>query len=144
MKKRAKNRVFKASRDPAALPELLRNTEHLLTKHSDGSIYCQTHRCPADECARRLTSDLIWSNSLDRGTYTATVTRIAPYRGLLTLTRLETNVLQREVTISYDAPYGPDAEDIVEWRDICGRAADADYARRGESVPSPKPPSQNV
>jgi hypothetical protein len=67
--------------------------------------------------------------------------RIAPYRGLLTLTRREVKVLQREVTISYDAPFGPDAEDLVEWREVCGCAADADYARRGESIPSPKPPS---
>jgi len=136
-----KESVYKATRNPAALPKLLHDTQHLLTKHTDGSFYCQTHGCPADECASRLTDDLIWSSSLDRGRYTATVVRIAPYRGLLTLVRSETSVLDCEVTISYDAPFGPDAEDIIEWQDMCVRAADADYARRGESVPPLKPPS---
>ena len=132
-----KEPIYKATHNPAALPMLLRNTEHLLTKHSDGSFYCQTHTCPADECASRLPTDLIWSSSLDRGKYSATVVRDTPYHGLLTLMRSETCVLQCEVTISYNAPFGPDAEDIIEWREMCVRAADADYEQRGEPVPPP-------
>jgi hypothetical protein len=35
----------------------------------------------------------------------------------------------------YDAPYGPDVEDIQTWQQVSTDAADADYRRRGEKPP---------
>jgi hypothetical protein len=107
----------------------LRRTEHLITKRADGSFYCQKHLCPSDECASRLTSDVIWTDSLDGGTYVATVLRTKPYHGTLTLLCADRCVLQRNVTISYDAPFGPDGEDVYDWKCMCVEAADADYGR---------------
>src|ERR1700722_16842193 len=126
--------IYRATSNPGALPGLLRNSEHVLTKHSDGSFYCQTHACPGDECASRSKGDIIWTNSLDGGTYKATVVRTAPYQGLLTLTRGETCVLECSVSVSYDAPFGADAEDVINWQQLCVRAADGDYARRGQAI----------
>ena len=125
-------RIYRATRslDPARdILDLLR-TEHLITKRSDGSFYCQTHACPSDDCTPRLTTNLIWSDSLDGGTYVATVLRTKPYHGTLTLLCSDRCVLQRDVTISYDAPFGPDGEDVGDWKRMCIEAADADYNRR--------------
>jgi len=63
------------------------------------------------------------------------VVRIKPYHGIFTLTRGDQCLLRCEVGISYDAPFGPDAEDIIEWRRLGIAGADADYERRGEAPP---------
>ena len=129
---RMSERIYRVTRNADVVKALedLRRTEHLITKRSDGSFYCQKHSCPPDDCASRLTTDVIWTSSLDGGTYVATVLRTKPYQGTLTLLCADRCVLQRNVTISYNAPYGPDGEDVYDWKRLCIEAADADHKRR--------------
>jgi hypothetical protein len=129
-------KLYRATKDPALTDSLLNRTKHVVTKHEDGSFYCEVHHCTADECASRLTVDEVWSSSLDGNTYVVAVKRTAPYHGRLTVTRGSDCVYQTSVIIAYNAPFGPDAEDVVEWQRIGIEAADADYRRRGITPPS--------
>jgi hypothetical protein len=124
-------KIYKITNDPKGLDDRLARTEHVVTKHSDGSFYCEKHRCPADQCSKRADSDVVWFDRLDGGTFTGTVIRQGPYVGTLLLTRGDRNVLEKRVEISYDAPYGPDGEDVLEWKRLCLEAADSDYRRNG-------------
>ena len=126
-------RIYKISNDPDGLQDRLDRTEHVITKRGDGSFFCERHRCEADQCSPRADSDVVWSDRLDKGTFIATVTRQGPYIGTLLLTRGHRNVLTKQVTISYDAPFGPDGEDVMEWQSLCAAAADADYLRNGKA-----------
>jgi hypothetical protein len=80
----------------------------------------------------------VYENSLDGGKYKLTVSRTRPYIGRLTLRRDDAVVFERDVGIMYDAPFGPDGEDIQTWQQMSSEAADADYARRDEKPPSGK------
>ena len=124
-------KIYKISNDPEGLDARLARTEHVVTKHSDGSFYCEKHQCPADQCSIRPASDVVWFDNLDGGTFKASVIRSQPYVGTLLLTRGDRNVLEKRVTISYDAPFGPDGEDVHEWQRLCAEAADIDYIRNG-------------
>lgn len=130
-----KKHAYRVTRSPKLLEALLTKSEHLIVKGDDGSLHCATHGVSAEECAPKPTSDVVWTNSLDRGTYLASVVRLRPYCGLLTVTRSEVIVLKREIGISYDAPFGPDMEDVHECEQLAVAAADADYLRRGERPP---------
>lgn len=58
----------------------------------------------------------VWSSELD-GKYMVKVTRIAPYRGELTIAE-GNNVLHREdVLLSFDALFGPDVADVASWQE---------------------------
>jgi hypothetical protein len=58
----------------------------------------------------------VWSSVLD-GRFTIKVIWIAPYRGKLTIAD-EVTVLYREpVTLSYNAQFGPDVDDVLSWQD---------------------------
>ncbi len=58
----------------------------------------------------------VWSSMLD-GKYTVKVTRIAPYRGELTIAE-GNNMLHREdVLLSFDALFGPDVADVASWQE---------------------------
>lgn len=54
------------------------------------------------------------------------VTRTADYNGELTITPVgETDpVYRREVTLSYNAAFGPDISDVYEWQDIAANWVD--------------------
>ena len=130
------DKVYRLTQNPEWLKEALPKAEHLIAKSADGSFYCQTHRQDAIKCAALAKSDdVVWRNTMDGGKYIATVVRLAPYRGYLTLTRDDKSVLAEEVGIAYDAPFGPDMEDIYIWQGLCTTAADRDYATRGEKAP---------
>lgn len=128
--------MYRVTRDPKLLETLLARSKHTIVKHPDGSFRCATHGRPAEQCMPKSRPEHVWSNSLDRGKYHASVVRVRPYWGRLVLTRENAVVLEREVTISYDAPFGPDMEDVHCWERICAAAADADYRSRGEEPPS--------
>lgn len=64
------------------------------------------------------------------------VVRSRPYHGILTLLRGDRCVLKVDVGISYDAPFGPDGEDLREWQSLASEAADADYKQYGRPRPS--------
>lgn len=77
---------------------------------------------------------IIWNNKID-DKYPVEVDRTAPYQGTLKVfspDNSETPVYQREVTIAYNAPFGPDAGDVSEWGTIACDAVD-DYERRGRA-----------
>ena len=61
--------------------------------------------------------EIIWENTIDNNTWKATVIRTNPYRGLLYVTNVATGecILEEKVHIAYDAPFGPDVEDLSLW-----------------------------
>ena len=125
-------KVFRVSKTPHPLQSLLGKFEHLLVKEEDGSIRCETHQQDAAKCVPARKGEQVWTNSLDGGLYLATVTRTGPYRGELVLVRGERVVLWKEVDLTYDAPFGPDEEDVFDWKDACVTAVDADYLAGAE------------
>ncbi len=129
-------RLYRAVRHMEAFKEAAKNAEHIFVKNEDGTIFCETHLRDAKRCAPAPQGDLVYENSLDGGKYKLRVLREKPYLGRLTLTRDDVIVHERDVGIMYDAPYGPDVEDIQTWQQISTDAADADYRRRGEKPPS--------
>ena len=63
---------------------------------------------------------LVWSAMFD-DKYSIKVTRTSPHRGELTVSEGE-QVLYRElVDLSFDAPSGPDIDDVVAWHEMAIR-----------------------
>jgi len=60
---------------------------------------------------------IVYKNQLDKF-YDIVVERTKPYHGRLTLTNPDTGhiLLDEEVTLSYDALFGPDAGDVSVWQ----------------------------
>ena len=127
--------LYRVTRDEAWLRGALAKAEHVLQKGAGGMIYCHTHNRDAKLCAEERQSELVLQNSLDEGKYVLTVIRVKPYWGRLTLTRGDSIVLEQDVGLAYDAPFGPDAEDVQGWYELAIEAADQDYLRRGETPP---------
>lgn len=128
--------LYRATSHPEAFAEGLKRAEHLFVKSHDGSIECLIHEQPASLCVPRVADECIWRGILDRGQYTVSVVRIAPYNGLLTVTHEERVILQQAVGLMYNAEFGPDMEDVELWQNIGIKAADADYVRRGKTPPT--------
>ena len=63
----------------------------------------------------------VWHNTVDNETWSTDVHRIAPYRGLLTVTEVATGetVHAEEVGLSYQAIFGPDIDDVESWKGKC-------------------------
>jgi hypothetical protein len=78
---------------------------------------------------------VVWRQTVDAGRYVCWVERVAAYTGILMCERDGTRVLRREVTLAYQALFGPDVGDVAEWEAACIEAIDADYRERGEEVP---------
>lgn len=68
----------------------------------------------------------IWETKVDLR-YEVWVERVAPYQGKLVVYdgEQEETLLEREVTISFDAPFGPDAGDVAEWGALALEIIDA-------------------
>lgn len=128
-------KIYRVTKDPKWFEEAIAISKHLFVKSSDGTIRCEVHDGDATFCATRLEGPIVYENTLDGGTYELKVVRLEPYRGLLTLQRADNVVLEKNVGISYDAPFGPDAEDVEAWNHIGIEAADVDYRKRGETPP---------
>ena len=60
----------------------------------------------------------VWENKLDNK-YEVFVERKSPYNGELVIREGEKELLREAVTISYNAPFGPDAGDVQIWQDRC-------------------------
>jgi hypothetical protein len=129
------DKAYRVTNDPKWLKLALKKAEHLIVKDEHGGFTCRTHNCDPKQCAPTNDGDIVWQNSLDGGKYVVAVVRLKPYHGYLTVTRDDKTVLAREVGISYNAPYGPDAEDVREWKQLCEEAVDRDYLARGETPP---------
>lgn len=61
-------------------------------------------------------TDKVWESKLD-DIYDVYVERLAPYKGLLVCKNGDATLLEKEVTITFDAIYGPDIADLQEWQD---------------------------
>lgn len=105
-------KFYRVTKDPKWLKGALAKSKHIFVKSGDGTIGCGVHGCDASLCAEPREGPVVYENALDRGKYVLKVVRLRPYRGLLTLQRDDDIVLERQVGIMYDAPYGPDLEDI--------------------------------
>jgi hypothetical protein len=125
---------YRATRDSMWLERALTEAQHLFVKNDDRHMFCAVHQQDASVCAPP-TGDLVWYDNLDQETYSAAVTRVAPYRSLLVLTRRETLVLQKKVGMMYNAEFGPDMEDVQQWRRIVLATANEDCRRRGKPPP---------
>lgn len=67
----------------------------------------------------------VWEGTLDER-YRVTVTRTAPYEGLLRVVDTEGGELlhEEEVAVNYDAILGPDVADITRWQEIAVQIVD--------------------
>jgi hypothetical protein len=59
---------------------------------------------------------IVWSSTLD-GKYTVKVIRTALYRGELSIADGATVLHRESVTLSYDALFGPDMDDVASWHE---------------------------
>jgi hypothetical protein len=68
-------------------------------------------------------SDVVWYGATDDG-YEAIVVRTAPYQGRLTVGKTSTleKILVRDVSLAYDALFGPDADDVADWQEWASQA----------------------
>ena len=62
--------------------------------------------------------DVVWGNTLDNSTWGAKVVRTGDYTAELTVTELSTGeIVHREaVGLSYQALFGPDIDDVMNWQ----------------------------
>lgn len=60
----------------------------------------------------------VWEANLDEK-YECRVNRTKPYTGVLTITEDGKELFSKDVSIAYDAQFGPDVSDVMEWQDIC-------------------------
>lgn len=70
-------------------------------------------------------TDVVWESKLD-DIYECKVVRKAPYKGTLTIERDNSVLFNREVSLMYDAIFGPDVSDLAEWEDLCVNFVDGD------------------
>ena len=64
--------------------------------------------------------NIVWTQRIDE-TYPVTVTRTAPYLGLLQVWADEAKsavIHQQSVGLMYDAMFGPDMDDVNEWMNV--------------------------
>lgn len=77
----------------------------------------------------------VWEATVDNGHYKCWVDRTGAYTGTLMAERDGKIILRREVTLAYQAIFGPDVADVNEWMALCIEAIDADYRARNEVPP---------
>lgn len=67
----------------------------------------------------------IWQSKLDKH-FQCEVNRTSPHEARLTVRDEYTGtlLLNQEVTLSYDAQFGPDIADVSEWQMLCMTAVD--------------------
>lgn len=69
---------------------------------------------------------VVYENTVDDQTWAVNVTRLKPYVGILTVTKMDTDevIYQQNVGIAYDAAFGPDVDDVEAWQQIALNAID--------------------
>lgn len=70
--------------------------------------------------------DYVWEGTVDNGQFHCSVTRLKEYQGLLKVIEVKTSevLLEKAVTLSYNAVFGPDVDDVMHWQDISVEAID--------------------
>lgn len=69
---------------------------------------------------------VIWESKLDNK-YDIRVERVAPYEGELVISEGDKMLTIKQVTLTYDAKFGPDINDIREWERSCINFIDNKY-----------------
>ncbi len=111
--------------------DAMKDSIHVCTAGPKEDFYCRTHGVDAAKCGLERDNDVIFGDFLDRGEYGVIVIRQEPYRAKLIVVRCTAVVLEKEVSVAYDAPFGPDISDILTWQELAREAADEDYCERG-------------
>lgn len=62
--------------------------------------------------------NIIWESTLDKK-YKIYVERVEPYKGELVIKENDKVLTIKAVTLTYDAKFGPDMDDIRTWEDLC-------------------------
>jgi hypothetical protein len=70
----------------------------------------------------------IWESTLDKK-FTVWVERVAPYEGELVISEKGKMLTIKQVTISHDAMFGPDINDIRDWEAFCIDFIDNKYQK---------------
>ena len=70
----------------------------------------------------------IWESTLDKK-FTVWVERVAPYEGELVISENGKMLTIKQVTISHDAMFGPDINDIRDWEIFCIDFIDNKYQK---------------
>ncbi len=60
-------------------------------------------------------NDLVWDDLLDNH-YTVAVIRTQQYLGELTIAEGAKILYRKQVALSYNALFGPDADDVADWQ----------------------------
>lgn len=70
-------------------------------------------------------TDIVWQCKLDER-YDCKVERVRDYVGRLSMTDKDgAEVMNIDVTLAYNAQFGPDVMDVETWQEMCAAAADA-------------------
>jgi len=69
--------------------------------------------------------EVVWEAELDNK-YNCKVLRLGAYHGCLMITdNLGKILTQKPVTMSFDAVFGPDVDDVELWQDMCVEYVDS-------------------
>ena len=61
---------------------------------------------------------IIWKSKVDKK-FDVWVERVAPYEGELVISEDGKMLTVQQVTITYDAKFGPDINDVRDWERVC-------------------------
>lgn len=78
-------------------------------------------------------TDAVWSSDIDDGEFSAQVIQDGEHTGLFTVIVNDTDeeLISERVTLSYGAIFGPDADDVEEWKRRAIEAIDEYQAAGG-------------
>lgn len=62
--------------------------------------------------------DIVWKDQVDKK-YDVYVERVEPYKGQLVIKEGDNELTRKFVTITYDAKFGPDTFDLLQWELDC-------------------------
>jgi len=72
-------------------------------------------------------NSLVWTADLDNR-YLCTVMRAGDYKGILTivdsLSSKPDTLLTKDVELTFNAQFGPDAYDVAYWQELCAATVD--------------------
>ena len=62
--------------------------------------------------------NIVWKDQVDKK-YDVYVERVEPYKGELVIKEGDKELTHKFVTIAYDAKFGPDHGDVIQWQLDC-------------------------
>lgn len=82
-------------------------------------------------------NEQVYFNTVDVGRFTVEVVRTLPYTGQLRVWVSDTKeeLVNKEVLLSYDAKFGPDIEDVQDWKITAMQAINHWYRTHNLPIP---------